>query len=241
MSKTIAVWGSPRSGKTTFSVKLANEIYERYKTNVVVLFTDISTPTIPVLFPSAKRDTLFSVGKVLSKTDITVDETIKNLVLIKNKSNFGILGYLGGENKFTYPRFDESKARELLDVLKTLANIVIIDCMSNLDDSVLSTVAVGESDEVIRLASPDLSCLGWYLSQLPLVAGNERHIQGINIPDADICVPVSDVRSHLGDVSFTLPFSREVKQQLYEGKLFESVSDKKFNTVIGAIADKVVE
>lgn len=240
MSKTIAVWGSPRSGKTTFSVKLANAIYDRYKTNVVVLFTDITTPTIPVLFPSAKRDTLFSVGKVLTKTDITVDETIKNLVLIKKKANFGVLGYLCGENKFTYPRFDDVKARELFDVLKTLANFVIIDCMSNLDDSVLSTVAVGEADEVIRLASPDLSCLSWYLSQLPLVAGGELHIQGINVPDADICAPVSDVRSHLGDVSFTLPFSCEVKQQFSEGKLFEVVSDKKYNTVIGAIADKVV-
>ena len=241
MSKTIAVWGSPRSGKTTFSVKLANAIYDRYKTNVVVLFTDITTPTIPVLFPSAKRDTLFSVGKVLTKTDITIDETIKNLVLIKNKANFGVLGYLCGENKFTYPRYDEIKARDLVDVMKTLANFVIIDCMSNLSESVLSSVAVSEADEVIRLASPDLSCLSWYLSQIPLVAGAERHIQGINVPDMDICVPVSDVRSHLGEVSFTLPFSKDVKQQFCEGKLFEDVGDKRFNAVIGAIADKVVE
>lgn len=241
MSKTIAVWGSPRSGKTTFSVKLANAIYDRYKTNVVVLFTDITTPAIPVLFPSAKRDTLFSVGKVLTKTDITIDETIKNLVLIKNKANFGVLGYLCGENKFTYPRYDEIKARDLVNVMKTLANFVIIDCMSNLSESVLSSVAVSEADEVIRLASPDLSCLSWYLSQIPLVSGAERHIQGINVPDMDICVPVSDVRSHLGEVSFTLPFSRDVKQQFCEGKLFEDVGDKRFNAVIGAIADKVIE
>ena len=241
MSKTIAVWGSPRSGKTMFSVKLANAIYDRYKTNVVVLFTDITTPAIPVLFPSAKRDTLFSVGKVLTKTDITVDETIKNLVLIKNKANFGILGYLCGENKFTYPRYDEIKAKDLVNVMRTLANFVIIDCMSDLSESVLSSVAVSEADEVIRLASPDLSCLSWYLSQIPLVSGAERHIQGINVPDMDICVPVSDVRSHLGEVSFTLPFSRDVKQQFCEGKLFEDVGDKRFNAVIGAIADKVVE
>ena len=57
----------------------------------------------------------------------------------------------------------------------------------------------------------------------------------------DICFPVSDVRSHLGEVSFTLPFSRDVKQQFCEGKLFEAVGDKRFNAVIGAIADKVVE
>ena len=232
---------SPRSGKTTFSVKLANAIYDRYKTNVIVLFTDISTPTIPVLLPSAKRDMLFSVGKVLSKTDITVDETVKHLILIKKKTNFGVLGYLGSENKYTYPRYDEKKARDLIGAMKTLSNFVIIDCMSDLDESVLSETATAEADEVIRLASPDLSCLSWYLSQLPLVTDYKRHIQGICVPDMDVFVPVSDVRSHLGEVSFTLPFSFEVKQQLYEGKLFETVSDKKFNAVIGAIADKVVE
>ena len=42
MGKLIAVWGSPDSGKTTFSVKLAEALYNRSrgKSAVIVVFTD---------------------------------------------------------------------------------------------------------------------------------------------------------------------------------------------------------
>ena len=48
MGKLIAVWGSPGSGKTTFSVKLAEALYNRSrgKSAVIVVFTDIVTPSM---------------------------------------------------------------------------------------------------------------------------------------------------------------------------------------------------
>ena len=41
MGKLIAVWGSPGSGKTTFSVKLAEALYNRSrgKSAVIVVFS----------------------------------------------------------------------------------------------------------------------------------------------------------------------------------------------------------
>ena len=53
MGKMIAVWGSPGSGKTTLSVKLAEALYNRSrgKNSVIVVFTDIVTPSIPAVFP----------------------------------------------------------------------------------------------------------------------------------------------------------------------------------------------
>ena len=47
MGKLIAVWGAPNSGKTALSVKLAEAIYSRSrgKSSVIVVFTDIVTPT----------------------------------------------------------------------------------------------------------------------------------------------------------------------------------------------------
>ena len=64
MGKLIAVWGSPDSGKTTFSVKLAEALYNRSrgKSAVIVVFTDIVTPTIPVIFPNFRSEDVFSVG-----------------------------------------------------------------------------------------------------------------------------------------------------------------------------------
>ena len=49
--KIIAVWGSPNSGKTTFATKLATAIYESFETTVIVLYTDLETPVLPILFP----------------------------------------------------------------------------------------------------------------------------------------------------------------------------------------------
>ena len=45
--KILAVWGSPSSGKTLTSLKLAN-ILSRGKKNVIVVFGDPFIPTIPV-------------------------------------------------------------------------------------------------------------------------------------------------------------------------------------------------
>ena len=56
--KIITVWGSPHSGKTTFAFKLAQSLYERSRATVIVLFCDITTPTLPILFPNHKATEL---------------------------------------------------------------------------------------------------------------------------------------------------------------------------------------
>ena len=83
MGKLIAVWGSPGSGKTTFSVKLAEALYNRSrgKSAVIVVFTDIVTPTIPVIFPNFRSEDVFSVGTILSKPDFFADDVVSNMVI----------------------------------------------------------------------------------------------------------------------------------------------------------------
>ena len=75
--KIIAVWGSPNSGKTTFATKLATAIYDSYQATVIVLYTDLETPVLPVLFPNSKPEDIGSVGVPLSKTEVDRDEVIK--------------------------------------------------------------------------------------------------------------------------------------------------------------------
>ena len=166
--KIIAVWGSPASGKSTFAIKLATAIYDNFESTVIVLFTDLETPMIPVIFPNDKPEDNGSVGVPLSKTDIEKEEIIKNLVTVKSRQNFGFIGYKDGENKFTYPRFGRAKAEELLARLSELADYVIVDCVSSLESNPLASTAVELADQIIRLASPDLRSISYYLSQLPL-------------------------------------------------------------------------
>ena len=105
-------------------------------------------------------------------------------------------------------------------------------------------VAVKEADEVIRLASPDLKSVSFFASQLPLYAdpvfGLDRQIQGINVPDADLYMPIDEAKSRLHDPRFVIPYSRAVKQQMLDGKLTEPVNDKRFNDKFKAIVEKIV-
>lgn len=158
--------------------------------------------------------------------------------------NFGFLGYKTGENKYSYPKFGRAKAEDLLTELCRLADYVIVDCTSNLDDSILAQTAIEKAEQIIRLSSPDLKSISFYLSQLPCMSDSkyrlDEHIQGINTPNADVFMPIEEAKAQLGEVSFTVPFSSAVKEQMQQGKLFERTSDKRFESRMRDIAGQVV-
>lgn len=243
MSKLIAVWGSPDSGKTAFAVKLASVVYERYTSTVMVLSCDDMIPALPCLFPNIEADEMYSLGAPLSQTEITQQAVIDSIVTRKGKINLGYLGYKDGENRYTYPAYSENKAKELLEVLKSLADFVVVDCTSSLDN-ILAATAIKEADQVIRLVTPTLKSIAFFSSQLPRYADPvfqcEEHILGLNCTEADCYMPVEEVKSHFKETAFTLPYCREIRQQSIDGKLSEPVHDKKYAAKFKAIADKVV-
>ncbi len=243
MSKLIAVWGSLNSGKTSFATKLAQCIYEKYSASVLMLSTDYETPTLPVLFPNTKADELFSIGVPLSKTDIVGQEVVKSIVTVKCKMNLGFLGYKDSENKFTYPSYDDKKAKALLTVLKGLVDFVIVDCTSSLSN-ILSETAVEQADTVIRLATPDLKSISYFSSQLPLYADPkykmEQHIVVLNTTEKEVFMPVEEAKTHFKNISFTLPYCRTLREQIIDGDLLKAITDKRYIGTLKMIAEKVV-
>ena len=243
-AKIIAVWGSPNSGKTTIATKLATAIYDRYQSTVIVLYCDLEAPVLPIIFPNEKHEDIGSVGVPLSKTEIEAEDIERNAVTVKNRGNLVFFGYRAGDNKFTFPRYGRAKAENLINILCHNADYVIVDCSSNLENSVLSATAIEMADQIIRLASPDLKCISYYLSQLPVYADGKyrlgEHIQGLNTPNADVFMPVEEAKAHLKDVRFTVPFSTAVKVQMQTGSLVESTGDKAFDNRMREIAEKVV-
>ena len=67
MGKIIAVWGSPSSGKSTFSIKLAKELASKKK-NVIIVFADNNCPVIPTLI---QKENSKSLGNILSAVNLT--------------------------------------------------------------------------------------------------------------------------------------------------------------------------
>lgn len=246
MSNIIAVWGSNESGKTLVATKLATQIYDHFsaKKRIVVVYADYDVPVLPYLLPNYRVEDLFSIGKELSKSDVIPESLIKSFVTVKERENFAVLGFTDGENRYSYPEFDEDRARALFDSLAVLADYVVVDCTGNLDN-VISCVAVKTADFVLRLATPDLKSLAWLESNLNLYVDPmyrlSRQIQCLNVPDYDLYMPIQETQARIGTVKYILPFSKEVKQQALDGKLIFPSKDAAFRSEIKKIADDILE
>lgn len=240
----VSVWGSPNAGKTTFATKLSAAFYERFGKTVIVLYSDYETPVLPVIFPNFKEH-LASVGTALSKVEVRQDDVLGCLNTVKGKQDLGFLGFGVGENQRTFPRFERNKAEDLLDTLRSMADIVVVDCVSNLEHNILAATAMETADWVFRLASPDLKSVSWYLSQLPVYSDKkyrcDLHIQGINVPNADLNMPVDELQAHMKRVNFLIPYSSSVKAQMQEGRLYLKSTDRAFEICMSQIAERVVQ
>ncbi len=246
MGKMIAVWGTPNSGKTAFSMKLAESLYQsgrRKQVKVVVVLTDVTAPSMPVVFPMYRSDDIYSLGDLLAKTTITADDIFSYTTLIKGKENLGVIGYKENENCHSHPEYNQEKARTFLNILVANTDYAIIDCMTNPADSILAETALLEADQSIRLTTPDLKCLSYSMSQGKHFMSNgympQTQITVINTPVQAFAMPVSDVRGHLGKIAFTLPFSSALAEQSLEGTVSEELKDRRFMQVVGMIAEKV--
>lgn len=240
MSKMIAVCGSPGSGKSTASLKIAQELYYEKKGTILFLSPDINIPAMAYIFPHSKDSDLFSIGKALDKTSIFKEDVMKQIVSVKTMLNFGFLGYKASENKFSYPRPTEDKVLALFRAMKEIADYSVIDCTSDPDD-LISRMAMTEADSVVQMITPDIKCMGYYSSQADIFNSvADRSIKVLCICDRDLYLPTDEVKAHFKNIDYTLPYSRPLKQQVITGTLSERLADRKYREQIAEIAKKVV-
>ncbi|MEG2053756.1 MAG: zeta toxin family protein, partial [Oscillospiraceae bacterium] len=133
MLKTLAVWGSPGSGKSTVSLALAWELVKD-KQNVLVVNTDCTVPNLPVYLPMLKtnEDGNASIGTVLDSANRT-QETLKNKIHLHEKSAcLGFMALESGETPLSYKTFEKSKKYSFLKLLQAQpVDYIIFDCQSN--------------------------------------------------------------------------------------------------------------
>lgn len=242
--KLIAVWGAPHSGKTTFSASLATAIADTYASaTVIVLHSDIEAPMLSVLFPNAKSGSLGSVGIPLSANELDTEQILANCTETKARPTLAVMGYRDGDTRLTYPRYGKERAVELFEKLKSLSDFVIVDCMSNPNESLLSLAALETASQTVRLCTPELPSISWYRTQkavwgsaLPWGDMN----QGLNLTDNGN-LPVEEAREQLGEVSFLLPFSREIRSAMSCGNLYaKNAGDRVWTGRMRKIAAQVV-
>lgn len=233
MSKIFAIWGCPDSGKTTFAVRLAKAIYDEQGTKVICVFADAVTPALPVLFPG--DNDLLSVGYALSQTEITPDAVLCSLVTTDTAKNIGFLGFTDGENRYSYPEYSKDKAAALLDAAATLADVVIVDCGSELKE-VLAFAAVSKADTIFRICKPDLKAVSFFSSQMPLYTDQKyrlrEHLTVLSVPEQELYMPIGEAAMHFGCEMHIIPYAPEIKRQSLGGSIFGKVTKKAWNNAI---------
>lgn len=241
--KIITVWGPPHSGKTTFALKMAETLYEKSKSTVIVLFCDITTPTLPILFPNQKPEELYSVGAVLSKVAIFASDVVSHLVTLKERMNLGFLGFKSRENRFSFPEYSFEKVDEMFRALRKIADYIVVDCETNPQNSVLTDYAMKQSDILCKLATPDLASLGFYQSQNGVMTMGgyypPEQLLIMNIPSDDLTMLSTDTGAHLGKVDLVVPYSQTLREQYLEGKLVLPTHDKRYMQAIRAAVEAV--
>lgn len=223
MGKVIAMWGSPNSGKTTVSIKLAKELSKQ--NSVIVLFSDILAPVIPTLRDDV--DTKKSLGNVLSSATLDNDVILKNCIEVGKIKNIGFLGYAQGENVFTYPQYTEERVKDLIDHLKELADYVIIDTSSNFVNDLITIVALEVSDKVLRINSSELKNISYFDSYLPLLIDSRfKSDTHINILSNSRCDDPEDELEDIFNISSTINHSEEIREQGLCSDLLSNLSPK---------------
>jgi len=218
--QVLAVWGSPGSGKTTVSVRLAKYLADQKK-NVALLLCDMTTPMLPCICPPSDLDCERSLGSILAATHVT-DLLIKqNCVTHKKLDYLTIIGMLKGENVFTYPPYSQELAVELIDHLRDIAPYIIIDCGSAIAHDILSAVSLLEADSVLRLVNWDLKSISYLSSQLPLLKdqkwdADKQYKVASNIKSNQAGEHIEQV---LGSIAFKLPHSDELENLALSGNL----------------------
>lgn len=243
-NKIIAVWGSPHSGKTTLSIKLALELNKENR-NVAVILPNMIYPSIITVLPLKKDvdkyDNVKSLGKILLEDTITKESIFTNCVTLKSNDKLVLIGYEYGENILTYPKFTRDKVANLLKVLSKEVDNIIIDCSSNLD--LFTTISLELADKVIRIVEPNTISLSYFESNLPLLIDNnfnlERHIVVMSKVHSDTSTSLLKEKYN---AKYEFLYLDEIRQQFNNGEILRDLRGKKrysFNKELRKLIDEV--
>lgn len=239
MSNLIVVTGSPGSGKTTVAVKLAKELYQREHKPVILLSPDLYVPVMPFLFPR-KNQNVYSLGAVLEHTEITPNDILKCLVVPKDKKDFGVLGYIRGENVYSYAQPTPDKIMQLVAGVQKLAHHVVVDATGRLED-LISQTCWAQASHRVQLIVPDVKSLSYYLSMKEEYQKPTGAIQVVNRMEGEIPAAEPEILEFFKEVRVTLPYSRTVKYQSMSGLLLDQSADKPYRAALDTLTQAVMK
>ena len=233
-----AVWGGPGSGKTSLSVKLAQQITEQDR-SVLLLLADRLAPPLPCLAEPRVFTNKRSFGSVLAAPQPNAALLRFHLIGVKDAPNLHLLGFLKGESALDYPQPTEAQSKLLLEVAADLADVLIVDCGTALPWDALSLTAVRQSDISLCVMNPELKTVSYLSSQLSLTdegqkEGRQQWRTLNRIRDAGVRAEA------FADVDYELPYCPELAEQAAMGDLLQPLTKKTSRRYLETL-DKLTE
>ncbi|MCM1364983.1 MAG: hypothetical protein NC122_08020 [Faecalibacterium sp.] len=241
MPKLIAFYGSPGSGKTSVALKAAMETYMQTKDEVIAFLSpDMTVPSIALLFPNYAPDEVVSLSEIFDSTAITTELLLKNAVTAKNMKDFFALGFKAGENRYSFPTPTPEKINSLFSALPETAGYIFVDCTNDETDEI-SKKALAMADIAVRIITPDLKGMSWYSSNKHSErTENEDLFNVVNVTEKELYLPTEEVCTKLHTIAVLLPYSRAVKQQMLDGRMYERLNDKAYTKKIQSLVSKIM-
>lgn len=241
MPKFIAFYGSPGSGKTSIALKAAMETYIQTKDEIIAFLSpDMTVPSIALLFPNYAPDEVMSLSDIFDNTAITNESLLKNGVTVKTMKDFFALGFKSGENRFSFPTPTPEKINSLFSALSEVAGYIFVDCTNDEADEI-SKKALAMSDVAVRVISADPKGMSWYSSNK-----NSDRTEGenlfnvVNVTERELFLPTEEVCTKLHSIAALLPYSRALKQQMLDGRMYDRLSDRAYTKKIQSLVRKII-
>ncbi|HBF9262911.1 TPA: ParA family protein [Clostridioides difficile] len=226
--KFIAIWGSPNSGKTTLSIKIARE-FSLNKENVLIIFCDYLCPVVNTVLPYSKEHDK-SIGNVLSSISLERETIFENLITVDKNKYIATLGYKQSENLYSYPEYSIERVVTFFNMLKKMDcfDYIIVDCSSYFLNDQLTTIALEMASDVIRTITPDPKSISYFDSSLHLLIDQAFDISKhrpvlSSVRESDAINDIEEVYNIKNEICYL----EEVREQFLCGELFSELVSKR--------------
>lgn len=226
--KIVTLYGANGVGKTTLSIKLAQELSNHKNNNVLVIFADPFIADIASVV--SKPDKELSIGKLLDAkiyeyNRITNDD-LYNSIQFGKSQKIGYMGYAIGEIANKYPEYSREIASKFLDrmISNSYIDYIIVDCCSDVFNSVLSSAAISKADIRLLVTNANYKSVDYMNSVVEqLKRSNYNFHQEIIINNYKPNDATDALRIRIGGGNFNIEHDENIELQYIQGELHKSL------------------
>ena len=241
----ITNYGNNHSGKTTFSVALANKIIEhKHNASIIIINFDNNVPAHAVWEPKREMSRMYSLGALGEEIKIDQQVLPKYILTYEGNNNIGLLGYCIGDTPLSYSDITYEKVISIIRSAEQIADYVIIDSSSPLLTETL-TASIEMADCLNVLVTPDNEGVIYLKTATKMFSRSSK----FTVDRTNYIL--SPVRSYNAvenikngfNMNFTeLPYVEEIRVQNCNGKLFHILKycTRKYKKAVDSIVSTFI-